>query len=284
MPIENISDTARWVAYYRAMETDRADAHFRDPYARKLAGPRGEEFVNHMPRGRQMAWTMIVRTAVFDELILDAVNRKQADLVLNLAAGLDARPWRMALPDTLRWVDVDLPEILTYKTNMLKDERHRCRYEPIAIDLREEAPRQALFGRLGAEAKRVLVLTEGLLIYLTREQVASLARDLHTPSSFRWWVTDLAGPWVLRFMNKSWGKAVAAGNAPFQFAPAEGTAFFSPNGWRELEFRSTFQESQRLNRQMSGAWLWRVFGFFTSARGRAEMRRRAGTVLLERVD
>src|SRR5471030_396925 len=134
MPIENVSDTARWVAFYRAMETERPDAHFRDPFARKLAGPRGEEFVNTMPRGRAMAWPMIVRTAIFDEIILDAVRVKGVDLVLNLAAGLDARPWRMSLPDSLRWVDVDLPDILNYKTSMLKDKRPVCRYEAITAD------------------------------------------------------------------------------------------------------------------------------------------------------
>src|SRR5947209_10178965 len=41
-PIRNISDTARWAAVYRARETERADAVFLDPLARKLAGERGE--------------------------------------------------------------------------------------------------------------------------------------------------------------------------------------------------------------------------------------------------
>ena len=39
--IENISDTARWVAVYRAMETERPDAIFRDPFAARLAGDTG---------------------------------------------------------------------------------------------------------------------------------------------------------------------------------------------------------------------------------------------------
>jgi methyltransferase (TIGR00027 family) len=117
--IENVSDTARWVAVYRAMETERRDAHFRDPYARKLAGERGEAIVRAMPRGRQMAWPMIVRTAVFDEIILDSIRRRGVDLVLNLAAGLDARPWRLELPPELRWVDVDLPEMTEYKRGVM---------------------------------------------------------------------------------------------------------------------------------------------------------------------
>ena len=63
-PVRNVSDTARWVAIYRAMESERPDALFRDPYARRLGGERGEAIVRAMPRGRSMAWPMIVRTAV----------------------------------------------------------------------------------------------------------------------------------------------------------------------------------------------------------------------------
>ena len=71
--IQHVSDTARWVALYRAMESERPDALFHDPYARRLAGPRGERIVDTMPKGRSWAWPMIVRTAVMDELILRAI-------------------------------------------------------------------------------------------------------------------------------------------------------------------------------------------------------------------
>src|SRR5215218_10081906 len=62
MPIENVSDTARWVAYYRALETERPDALFRDPYARALAGARGAAIAAALPGGRAAAWSLIVRT------------------------------------------------------------------------------------------------------------------------------------------------------------------------------------------------------------------------------
>lgn len=77
MAIENVSDTARWVAVYRAMESARPDAIFRDPFADRLAGERGHEILDGLPKGRAMAWPMIVRTAVFDEIILDAVRVRE---------------------------------------------------------------------------------------------------------------------------------------------------------------------------------------------------------------
>ncbi len=282
MPIGNVSDTARWVAVYRAMETERPDAIFRDPFARRLAGEHGEEIVRTIHRGRSVAWSMIVRTAVFDELILEAVQREKVDLVLNLAAGLDARPWRLPLPPSLRWVDVDLPGILQYKTDMMKDERPACRYEAIHADLTDATARGALFARLGAESAQTLVVTEGLLIYLTPEQVGALARDLSAQRSFRAWIIDLASPRLLRMMQRWWGKSAQGANAAFKFAPAEGTGFFAPFGWRERRFLASGEAAQRLHREMRGMWFWRLVARLFSAKRQAEFKRMAGIVLLER--
>src|SRR5258708_20101648 len=91
-PITHVSDTARWVALYRAMESERRDPLFRDPYARRLAGEQGEAILRGMKQGRRWAWPMIVRTAVMDELILRAITRDGADTLLNLPPGLHPPP------------------------------------------------------------------------------------------------------------------------------------------------------------------------------------------------
>src|SRR5437016_615915 len=107
--IRDISDTARWAAVYRARETERPDALFRDPFAARLAGERGEEIFAKMPE-RNTAWAWVMRTVLFDQLITQQIAQG-VDLVLNLAAGLDARPYRFTLPASLRWVEVDFPEL-----------------------------------------------------------------------------------------------------------------------------------------------------------------------------
>lgn len=282
--IEHISDTARWVAYYRAMETDRPDAIFRDPFARRLAGTEGEAIVDSLRNGRGSAWAMIVRTAIFDELILERIQHRGATLVLNLACGLDTRAYRLPLPADLRWIDVDLPGILAYKASALQGETPRCRYEAMAADLTDARARDDLFTRIGAADPRVLVVAEGLLIYLTPEQVAGLARALHDRPSFLWWLIDLASPRLLKLLKRSWGTHLEQGNAPFKFGPAEGTTFFLATGWREEIFRSSLDEARRLHREMSMMWLWRALGRLSSRREREEVRRMSGIVLLERVE
>ena len=275
--IENVSDTARWVAFYRAMESDRPDAHFRDPWARKRAGERGAAIVRHIPRAEAMAWALIVRTCVFDELILQAVRRDGADVVLNLAAGFDTRPYRLPLPPSLKWVEVDLPELLNHKEREMAGERPVCELERIRLDLGDPAARRGLFERVGGMGRRVLVASEGLLLYLTPEQVGPLAADLHTQPSFRWWMTDLLSPALRKRLHRSWGSHLEGANAPYQFAPEEGAGFFRPFGWDVAEFRPVFDEARRLQREMPLAWLLAWIGRIGFGKG-------AGVALLERTE
>jgi methyltransferase (TIGR00027 family) len=281
--LEHVSDTARWVALYRAIESERGDARFRDPFARRLAGPRGEEIARTLPGFRSGLWPMVACTCAFDEIILRTIARDGADTIVNLAAGLDARPWRMALPASLRWFDVDLPGILGYKVGALREEQPVCAYEAVPADLTDPAERRDVLARIGAASGKALVVTEGLLVYLTDEAVGDLALDLHAVPSFRWWLLDLIAPRLKRMLDKRWGSSLDEARAPFRFAPAASARFFERFGWREAEWRSTLAEAMRLGRGPWNAWLWRLLGRFASPEKRAELHRLGGFALLERI-
>src|SRR5262245_55995807 len=151
--IRTISDTAHWAAIYRARETERPDALFRDPFARRLAGERGEQIFRALPHRDRNEWAWVARTLLFDRFIADQVAQ-EVDLVVNCAAGLDARPYRMALPAALHWVEVDLPGILDYKEGVLRGDTPRCRLERVRLDLADVGARRALFDSLGRGARK----------------------------------------------------------------------------------------------------------------------------------
>lgn len=269
---------------YRALESKRPDAIFNDPYARPLAGERGEEILAGLKKARRFAWPMIVRTAVMDEVVEECVNRQGFNTVLNLAAGLDARPFRLDVPASVRWIDTDFSDILRYKQDILAGERPRCTVEFAAADLTRPDERAAVFQRADRPGARVMVITEGLLVYLTPDTVAELARDLSGRPSFQAWLTDLAAPRILAMMKRTWGTQLDRGNATLHFAPAESTAFFEPHGWKEIEFRSMFEEAFRLNRTMPLAHLWRFLGRLYPKKKQEEFRRMSGIALLARTD
>ena len=278
--VSHVSDTARWVAMYRAMESERRDALFHDPWARRLAGPEGEAILASIPKGRETAWPMIVRTQVMDELILQAINQDKVDTVVNLASGLDARPYRLPLPASLRWIEADFADVLAYKQTILAAEKPRCALEFAPVDLTDDHARTAFFHRVGVSATRTIVITEGLLVYLAREQVARLAGDLAKQPSFLWWLIDLASPDLLKRLSKMWGKSLQ--KSPMIFGPAEGTQFFEPYGWHEREFHSTFEEALRLNRTMRFARIFKLLGHLYPKRTKARFQRMSGIVLLQR--
>ncbi len=128
--IQNISDTAKWVAVFRAEESERPDAVFRDRFARRLAGEKGEQIANAIEFSRQNSWSFVARTYLFDEYIKQHVEQGY-DAIINLAAGLDARPYRMDLPSSLKWIEVDLPGIILDKEKILADEKPNCELKRI---------------------------------------------------------------------------------------------------------------------------------------------------------
>jgi methyltransferase (TIGR00027 family) len=247
LTVRGVSDTARWVAYFRALETQRPDALFRDPYAERLAGEHGFQIANTLAAGNKHEWAWVARTYLFDQFLSRAIE-EGADLVVNLAAGLDARPYRMNLPATLQWVEVDFPEIVAYKETILANETPRCQLERISLDLSQIGARRKLFAQLDGRATKIVVASEGLLIYFATEDVASLATDLAAEPHFKSWIVDLASPGQLRIMQRTTGKQLSEAGAAFKFGPPEGAKFFGPYGWEAKDVQGMLKTAAQFNR------------------------------------
>jgi methyltransferase (TIGR00027 family) len=254
-PISNVSDTARWVAVYRARESARRDALFHDPFAQLLAGERGQAIAAFMPRQARNGWPLIARTKLMDDLILSTIAQG-CDCVVNLAAGFDTRPYRLEVPSTLRWIEADLPALTEEKEQLLKSVEPRCQLRRIKVDLAESSARVAMLKEAVGTSANVLVITEGLLLYLEEAQVRTLAMDVGAEAGIRGWILDLASPALLKMMKKSMGPQLA--NAPMKFAPANGVAFFEDLGWHATHIQSVMRAASRFRRL---PWTLKLFGF-----------------------
>jgi methyltransferase (TIGR00027 family) len=122
----------------------------------------------------------VARTKVIDDLIIEAIS-DGCDRVLNLAAGLDTRPYRLDLPEDFPSIEADLPQLLAEKERALADETPRCRLSRHAVDLADPAARDAFLNEELAGATKALVLTEGLLMYLEDSDVRALSTAFTRP-------------------------------------------------------------------------------------------------------
>ncbi len=251
--IHHVSDTAMWIAAYRAQESDRPDAVFKDPLARKLAGPRGFAMVATTPYTDAMAFAMVARTTAIDRLILSAIQ-KGVDTVINLGAGLDTRPYRMRLPSTLPWIEVDFPDTISYKNEVLKNDHPVCKLRRIACDLSHDEERRTLFAKLGGETKNALIITEGVIGYLTNEQAEKLSQDLYSIPSFRYWIMDYSQGRLRknRMSGKLKKKLI---HAPLQFTDERPLQFFGRQGWRVNENIHILDEADRIGRKLPRSFI-----------------------------
>lgn len=185
-----LTGTAFGTAHARRVESARPDRLFDDPLAGLLvdaAGPAMRAFWQDGDGARlaaAMGDFITLRTRWFDDFALMAARAGCPQIVI-LAAGLDARAFRLDWPAGTRIFELDRPAVLEHKTTVLRDGGHRPRCERISVacDLRFDwvSPvREAGFdpGRPSAW------LVEGLLVYLSAAEADTLLAD----------ISALAGP------------------------------------------------------------------------------------------
>jgi methyltransferase (TIGR00027 family) len=253
--VRSVSETALLAAGWRGMESERADGLFHDPLAARLAGERGLRIARTLPDG---AWVVAIRTILIDAFLRAAISGG-IDTVIDLGAGMDARPYRMDLPSSLRWIEIDDPSIIERKTEQLRDETPRCSVERFGVDLADDGPRRELLAGIGRSSTRSIGLTEGVISYLGSDEVGALADDLRAVAACDLWVTEYLSPRLLR----SYRRRGPIRNAPVRFEPGDWHSFFGHHGWRVKEIRYLGEESLRLHRSVPLSATDKVLRLFT---------------------
>jgi methyltransferase (TIGR00027 family) len=278
--IDDVSDTALWIAAYRARESARSDALFRDLLAARLAGEKGAAIADRMTGAEQFYWMTVIRTVVIDELILQAIERG-AGTVLNLGAGLDTRPYRLRLPNGLRWIEVDMGRIVGLKNDALSGEQPTCELRRVAANLADATVRRKLLSDVGQVDHDVVVLTEGVLAYLTETDVAALARDLRAQPRFRTWIADFSARFLNRGVRARGVHRRELKHAPLHFNPADWDGFFRGCGWGVAEKRYLPVEGDRLGRPLPLPWWFVPVHAVLPSRAREAIRHMIGYGRLE---
>lgn len=279
--IQHVSDTSYWVAHYRALESQRSDSLFKDPFAHILVGeqaPRIELLRSEATKWTQ--WTVVMRTIIIDQMIHDLIAKGVTTFV-NLGAGLDARPYRMNLGPNIHWIEIDFPQVIEHKRKHLQQFTPTCQLESIALDLSNRELRQSLFKDLAAKYSNIVVLTEGVLPYLTQEQVSELSEDLSHHSSFRYWIGEYLSPKSYQYL-KNPKRMKALKNTPFKFYPDDWMGFFETRGWRLAQEHYYTETSEKVGRPTPMPKFFKVLEFVMGKKWAAPFKRMSGYLLWER--
>jgi methyltransferase (TIGR00027 family) len=177
----SVGATATMVAASRALASDPARRLIDDPFAAPLVRAVGIDFFARLIDGdipvaddahldpQRMAQGMAVRTRYFDNFFLDATRAGIQQAVI-LAAGLDARAYRLAWPAGTVVYEIDLPDVIDFKTTTLAGlgAKPTAPQRTVSIDLRDDWPKA--LREAGFDTDRPSAwIAEGLLVYLPPE-------------------------------------------------------------------------------------------------------------------
>lgn len=236
--LDRVARTARWTAAERARESARPDRLFDDPLAEILAGEQGRALAASMAEeeGGENPW-FAIRTRFYDDAITDAVTgRRSVAQVVSVAAGMDTRAFRLALPRELAWYELDRPDLLRLKDQILEQAAAvaRCERHPIGVDLADEWADPLTAAGFDSD-KPTLWLIEGLVFYLEPATVHRLLDDvtrLAAPGSEL--LIDTIGQSLLDSPHtRALRDRLAARGSPWQFGtdrPED--ELLTPRGWQ----------------------------------------------------
>ena len=195
----SVGATALLVATARALEAQKPDPLAVDPFAevfcRRVGGPAADVLDGKLPEhplnsldwGQHFVNYQGARTRYFDDYFLQAADAGVRQVVI-LAAGLDSRAYRLAWPDGTTIFELDRPQVLDFKREVLAEQgvKPNADRREVAIDLREDWP-QALRDSGFNATERSAWIAEGLLVYLTaaaQQQLFSGIDRLAAPGSY----------------------------------------------------------------------------------------------------
>lgn len=232
--LSGMSMTGIGVAAARAEESERADRLFDDPMAAAFvaaAGPGAPESANEATP--YIGGYFALRTRFFDDQLL-AATAAGCRQVVQLAAGLDTRAYRLPVPADAVVFELDRPDVLAFKQQVLdgRGDRPRCTRHPVGTDLLGDWA-----GALDAAgfdpARPTAWIAEGIMPYLTvaaNDELLATVTGRSAPGS---WLAfehvnnaTLEHPWVRPVLD-----IVAGLGAPWQSAVDDPVGWLADAGW-----------------------------------------------------
>ncbi|MGB8406366.1 MAG: SAM-dependent methyltransferase [Mycobacterium sp.] len=231
-PGQPVANTGLLVAAIRAKESGRPDRLFDDPYATRLAGQTGHQLLSDAiaAAGEQSTLQIVVRTRFWDEALLRAVPSIQQ--VVILAAGMDARAFRLPWPAGTTVYELDQAPVFAAKAEALRDEHPTCERVTIGVDLTDDWRSTLQANGFAAETPSVWLI-EGLLQYLDEDAVGTLFQridSLSAPSSIL--LYDVVGRTLLQAQSlAALRRSMAQSGAPWLFGTDRPEELAEQHGW-----------------------------------------------------
>lgn len=169
--------TSTLTAAVRALETERPERLFNDPFAASLAGSEGFDLLE--PKKKIMSEDgtiyITIRTRFFDDFLSSSLS--ELHQVVILGVGMDARAYRLPWKPNVHLYELDRPEVLARKNFILKETPAKCHRHSVAANLTQSWSDLLVAAGFLVDFPSLWLL-EGVLVYLSEAEVNNLLKGI----------------------------------------------------------------------------------------------------------
>lgn len=209
--MQGVPETMLQTLYARAAYSKQRKAKFCDDKAVEIVSRMDYDF-SLAEKDAMMSKGVIARTILLDRMVGDFIRENPQGTVVNIACGLDTRVYRLKTPPSVRWYNLDLPETIEVRRRFLKEEGHISMIAKSAMD-------EGWAAEIEERPGRTLVIVEGLVMYLTQEDVKKILSIISGRFPRVEVITETMNPWVVKHMKE---KSIEATKARFTWGIRSG--------------------------------------------------------------
>ena len=216
--LQGVPETMLQTLYARAAYSGQKAARFHDEKAEEIISRMDYDFTL-AGKDAAMSKGVIARTILLDRMVGDFIRENPHCTVINIACGMDTKVYRLRRDPAIgkhmkgvRWYNLDLPETIAVRRRFLEENGEISMIAGSAMD-------EAWALEIAKPQGKVLVILEGLVMYLTEQDVKQILSIISSHFQQTQIIMEIMAPWVVSHMRE---KSIEATKARFTWGIKSG--------------------------------------------------------------
>lgn len=216
--LQGVPETMLQTLYARAAYSKQKKAKFHDEKAEEIIARMDFDF-SLAKKDAMMSQGVIARTILLDRMAGDFIKKNPKCTIINIACGMDTRVYRLQGDPAVRknmkdvrWYNLDLPETIAVRRCFLEENGQISMIAKSAMD-------ETWASEIEEPEGMVLVIVEGLVMYLTEPEVKQILSIISRRFKHAQVIMETMNPWVMKHMKE---KSIEATKARFTWGIKSG--------------------------------------------------------------
>ncbi len=238
-----VSKTAYYCCGVRMQDAESDNPLVSDPYARRLMGDEGLAYWEHFKQFKKPNGGNTARCFLIDQWVKELIHRDPRTHIFLIGAGLDSRAYRLKGG---HWIEVDEHAMMEYKNKQLPLLECPNPLHRISINFQTESLPDVLYHYTNTYP--TVIIIEGVIMYLTDEQISSTIKQLQNLFPHHLLLCDLMKKQFFDVFSRKIHKQLVATGTSFKDLNNHPNQMFLQHGYLQRDIISIAKSSVNLGK------------------------------------